>query len=216
MHDRTRERHVALGVLDGDLGRVAMADQMHCRVTNVERLVDLENLLARSCPGPLGYLDVRPEQPGCPALHRSSLELHVEVLHGDAEGHQIRLSEPSASREVVVLSEVVGEALPDDHHAGAAETEEYADRYPDEHEDQADVEHQIASLAQVATFCRHAVVVDINAVVPLAQRGGSAVEHVMIAIGRYLQWRTPAAGRGCAVSWAAGPAAPWRTRRSSE
>ena len=150
---------------------------------DVERLVDLENLLTRSCPGPLGYLDVGPEQPGRPALHRSGLELHVEVLHDDAERHQIRLREPSAGGEVVVLGEVVGEALADDHHAGAAETEEHADRHPDQHEEQADVEDQIAGLAQVAAFGRHAVAVHVNPVVPLPQRGGSAVQHVMIAIG---------------------------------
>ena len=146
-----------------------MADQVHGGATNVERLVHLENLLARRRAGLLSHLDVGSEEPRCPALNRSSFELHVEVLQGDAERHQISVSEPSPGGEVVVLGEVVGEALTDDHHTGAAEAEERADRHADEHEDQADVEHQIASLAQVAALCGHAVLVDVDAVVPLAQ-----------------------------------------------
>src|SRR4030095_8424902 len=110
-----------------------MPDQMHSCVSDVKRFVDLENFLMRSRARPLRYLDVCPEQASCAALHRSSFELHVEVLHDDAERHQIRLREPTAGREVVVLGEVVGETLTNDHHTGAAEAEEHANCYADEH-----------------------------------------------------------------------------------
>ena len=182
-HHRTRERNVALRILDRDFGRVPVADQMHSRASNVQRLVDLENLLARSCPRPLSHLDIGAEQSGCSALHRAGFEPHVEVLHRDAERRQIGRTELSAGREIVILGEVVGEALTDDDHAGASETEQHADCHSNQYEDQADVEHQIAGFAQVAPLGRHAVGIDVNSVAPATERGCGAVQNAVILIG---------------------------------
>ena len=124
-----------------------MTDQVHSRATDAERLVDLEHLLARCCARPFGDLDIGAEQPGGSALHRAGLEPHIEVLHRHAERRQVSLTELGSGREVVELGEVVGKALTNDHHAGATETPQRADRHPNQHKDQADMEHQIAGLA---------------------------------------------------------------------
>ena len=95
--------------------------------------------------------------------------VHVEV--GDAEGERLHHArvEQAAGSEVVVLGEVVGEAvlLPVEHDDATLVAEQAARRDADQHHDHGEVEEQVARLAQVTALGRHGVVV--------AERGHAVV-----------------------------------------
>ncbi len=155
-------------------------------------LVDLERLRARGVARLIDHLGVDPEEPGRAPLDRTGLELHVEVLDQHVERLEVAVGELGPRGEVVVLGQIVGEALPDQHHRGAAEPPQRSGGRAEQDEDQADVEDQVAGLAQVAAFggqadaarTHHAVgsrfgFVPVDPVVLLAEQRLGAVEHVV-------------------------------------
>ena len=85
--------------------------------------------------------------------------LDVEVV--DAEGERLHHVgvEQAAGGEVVVLGQVVGEAvlLADEHDDAALVAEQAADGEADQHHEHGQVEEQVAGLAQVAALGRDGV-----------------------------------------------------------
>jgi hypothetical protein len=147
-----------------------VTDQVHRRTVDVQGPVHLQHLRPRGRAGSVDHLDLGPELPRCAGLHRTGLELHVEPLHREPERHQVRLAEAGTRGEVVVLGQVVGEALSDDHHTGAAEPEEDAQRDPEQQEQQADVEDEVARLPEIAALGRDRVVASHHPVAALSEQ----------------------------------------------
>jgi hypothetical protein len=154
-----------------------VTDQVHRRTVDVQGPVHLQHLRPRGRARSVDHLDLGPELPRCAGLHRTGLELHVEPLHREPERHQVRLAEAGTRGEVVVLGQVVGEALSDDHHTGAAEPEEDAHRHPEQQEQQADVEDQVAGFPQVAALRGDGVLASDHPVALLPQQVRRPRQH---------------------------------------
>jgi hypothetical protein len=98
------------------------------------------------------------------------------ALNGTRSASVNRAPEVKSSYWVRLLEK----PLTDDHHAGAAEAEECAEAHPDQQEQQADVEDQVAGLPQVAALGRHAAAVPGDPVAAPAQPVGGAVQHPVV------------------------------------
>lgn len=137
---------VALGVLDGQDGGVAVADEVDLGAVDLQRLVDLDGLrllgaFGTLAVGDLGLVDARGAAVGAGRLVGA-----VEVLQGEAEGGQVvgRVEEVPGL-EVVVLGERVGEAVALQDQLVALVLEQLAPGEGDQHHDQRDVEGEVAT-----------------------------------------------------------------------
>ena len=203
--DRLVERDLAVGVLDDDARRVAVADQVDLRAApGVEGVVDAQPVRALRRVGA-----GRPRQPGLERAGDAGLGVGgVELVEGEVERREAGLGEALAGRDVVVVGAGVGEALAllDQHRA--LEAEQAAEGDADEQHDERDVEQQVAGLAQVALL--GAELVPPDRAPPARQRALVPPPRPRPAPGRSPSARTPTAGPGSPGPAAAAPAAPAR------
>lgn len=152
--DRALEDDVALAVLDGDDGRVAVADQVDLGAAHLQRLVDLDRglrlLAARARP----VADVGAEGARGALLGAAARVRGVEAVQLEAEGVQVVSVVEGARLEVVVLGERVVETVALDDQLAALGLEQPAHREGDQQSEQGDVEQQVAGLAQEALLRR--------------------------------------------------------------
>ncbi|MPM57531.1 hypothetical protein SDC9_104353 [bioreactor metagenome] len=178
-HHRAVERDVAVPVGDRHHRGVPVGDQVHVGAVDRQRMVDLEGLGVRGGAGPVGDRHLRGELPGRAGLHRAGLEPYGEGVQGQRERRQRAVPEQPAAGEVVVLGDVVGEALAGHHDRGALVAEQGAPGDADQQHQHAQVEQQVAELAQVAPLGGHRAIPADDPEALAAQHRRGRVEHLV-------------------------------------
>ena len=204
---------------DREVGRVAVADEEDADPVEHERLVDLEHVLLDRGVEVGAVADRRAEVlrlPVWPARPRGSATSKSSTVKLSGSRFAGSKSEPGAKSSYCGVELV--KPLPTTHDRAALVAEELAVGEGEQHHDDADVEDQVADLAQVAALgrraCRRSRTDPVAA--PAAQRGLGAVEHG----GRRLVGRQRLAaysGSRCRLRGACGgfePARPASRRRS--
>ena len=129
-----------------------MADQEDLRVADLQRVVHAQVVVLLGGVRLLAVAQLGHEVAGLAPGPALGEPLDLEVL--DLEGERLHLvgGERRAGHEVVVLGEVVGEAVADQHDHATLVAEQAAHREAHQHHDDREVEDEVADLAQVAAL----------------------------------------------------------------
>ena len=175
--DRAAVGGLALAVLDGDDGGVAVAVEVDLGVAHLQRVVDPDRVLLLLAVGPLPVRDVGAEGARGALLGAALLVRGLESVEAEAEGVQVVRGEEGAGLEVVVLREGVGEAVTLDDQLAAFGLPQLAGGEGQQQDDQRDVEDEVAGLAQVPLLGGDGVAVPVHPEAPLAQQLRRGAEH---------------------------------------
>ena len=171
--------HVAVAVPDRDERRVAVPDQEHLGAADGQRVVDLELVALDLRVRRLLVVQRADELARHPGPRPLGQPVDLEVLDRERERLEVLGREQAARHEVVVLRQVVGEALPLDHDHAALVAEQPADGEADQHHEHREVEDEVARLAQVALLGRDVSPSPTHDPVATAlQLGRGPLEHV--------------------------------------
>lgn len=153
-----------------------MADEVDLGVPDLQRLVHLDDGVLLLAVGALGVRHLGLVGARSAAVGAGALVGAGELLDVEAERLQVVVGEEVAGLEVVVLGERVGEAVALDDDLVALGLEELAPGERDQHDDQREMERQVAELAQVALLSGDGVPGHVGAEAALLQQreGGLA------------------------------------------
>ena len=165
-----------------------------------ERVVDPQVVLLLRRPGRLPVGEVGVERPRHALARARDQPLGVEGVDVERERLHVLGVEQAARDEVVVLREVVGEAVAHDQDDATLVAEEPAEREADEHHQDREVEDQVADLTEVAALGADRPLRRDHAVAPLLQGRGARGEHVggrvLRLVRRVVRQAGEVAGRG--------------------